>query len=110
MSGFICCVCGPQMSSARPKFSSDLGVAIRIWNNSIPHFEQQNDLRNDWTCGANRASLIGLTGQLPFGILAPQAACHRGVAAVEAPDARATHEKDSDLASQNPQEAQASRH
>ena len=97
------------MSSARPKFSSDLGVAIRIWNNSIPHFERQNDLRNDWTCGANRASLIGLTGQLPFGILAPQAACHRGVAAVTAPDAVATDERNPDMPSKTTKDAKASR-
>jgi hypothetical protein len=55
-----------------PKNSkSDSGVAIAVAEYLLtPIFEQQNDLRNDWTRAANRASLIRLTdGNCPLGSL-----------------------------------------
>src|SRR5260221_14763396 len=53
--------------------------------------------------------MIGLTGELRFGIVRPQAACHRGVAAVTAPDADSTEERNRDMPSKTPKDAKASR-
>lgn len=47
--------------------------------------------------------------QLPSGILAPQAACHRGVAVVAAPDAVAIDEKDPNMPSKTAKDVKATR-